>query len=85
MTTQFSVRLPLEQKEFLDSLAEATNSTRNHVISSAVAKMMDNYQFVLNKIEQGDADYEAGLIVTMDEAELRIQTIIDQAHKRKVK
>jgi predicted transcriptional regulator len=85
MSSQFSVRLPDEQKEFLDSLAEATSSTRNHVISAAVAKMMDNYKFVLKKIEEGDADYEAGRIVSMEEAERRTQAIIDNAMKRKAR
>jgi predicted transcriptional regulator len=82
-STQFSVRLPDAQKEFLDTLANATDRSRNHLISAAVSKMMENYQFVLAKIEQGDADYEAGRIVSMDDAERRTQAVIDQAKHRK--
>jgi predicted transcriptional regulator len=85
MSSQFSVRLPDHQKNFLDSLAEATNSTRNHVIGAAVAKMMDNYQFVLAKLAEGDADYKSGRVVSMEEAERRTQAIIDQISKRKKK
>jgi predicted transcriptional regulator len=82
-STQFSVRLPDEQKEFLDSLASAKDRSRNHLISAAVSKMMENYKFVLMKIDEGDADYEAGRVISMEEAERRTQAVIDQAKQRK--
>jgi predicted transcriptional regulator len=81
-STQFSVRLPDEQKDFLDALADATDRTRNQLISSAVGKMKENYEFVLAKIAEGDADYKAGRIVSMSEAEQRTQAIIDKALKK---
>ncbi len=79
MADAFSIRLPDEQKVFLEKLAEATDRSRNSLISAAVGRMMDSYQFVLEKVEQGDADYAAGRVVSMDEVEKRTQSIIDHA------
>ncbi len=83
MSEAFSIRLPEEQKVFLEKLAEATDRSRNSIISTAVGRMMDSYQFVLEKVEQGDADYAAGRVVSMDEVEKRTQSIIDRAMQKK--
>lgn len=83
MADAFSIRLPDEQKVFLEKLAEATDRSRNSLISAAVGRMMDSYQFVLEKVEQGDADYAAGRVVSMDEVEKRTQSIIDHAMQKK--
>jgi predicted transcriptional regulator len=80
-STQFSIRLPDEQKEFLDNLADATDRTRNQIISSAVGKLMENYAYVLEKIEQGEADVAAGRVFDTGEVERRTQAIIDQYSK----
>lgn len=83
MADAFSIRLPEEQKIILEKLAEATDRSRNSLISAAVGRMMDSYQFVLKKVEQGDADYAAGRVVSMDEVEKRTQSIIDHAMQKK--
>lgn len=83
MSEAFSIRLPEEQKLFLERLAEATDRSRNSLISNAIGRMMDNYQFVLEKVEQGDADFAAGRIVSMEEVEQRTQSIIDRAMQKK--
>jgi predicted transcriptional regulator len=77
-STQFSVRLPDHQKEFLDSLAEASDRTRNQLIVSAVGKMIENYQFVLEKVERGEADLAAGRVFTTDEVAKRTQAVLDR-------
>ena len=83
MADAFSIRLPEEQKIILEKLAEATDRSRNSLISAAVGRMMDSYQFVLKKVEQGDDDYAAGRVVSMDEVEKRTQSIIDHAMQKK--
>lgn len=83
MSEAFSIRLPEDQKKFLENLAKATDRSRNSLISTAVGRMMENYKFVLEKVEQGDADYAAGQIVSMDEVEKRTQLIIDRAIQKK--
>ena len=79
MSEAFSIRLPEEQKEFLDQLSKSTDRSRNNIISGAVAKLMENHQFVLDKIAAGDADYAAGRVVSMEDVEKRSQTAIDRA------
>ncbi len=81
-STQFSVRLPDDQKDFLDTLADATDRTRNQLISSAVGKMKENYEFVLAKIEAGDEDFAKGRTVSMSEAERRTQLVIDRVRTK---
>jgi predicted transcriptional regulator len=78
----FSVRIPKAQRVFLDKMAKATDRTRNHIISSAVGKMMENYQFVLAKVEQGEADRRAGRVFDIAEVERRSQAVIDRAKHR---
>ena len=79
MTDTFSIRLPQEQKAFLDNLSKSTDRSRNNIISGAVAKLMENHQFVLDKIASGDADYAAGRVVSMEDVEKRSQAAVDRA------
>ncbi len=79
MSDTFSVRIPKSQRAFLDKMAKATDRTRNHIISSAVGQMIDNYTFVMAKIEEGEADLKAGRLVSMADAERRSQAVIDKA------
>ena len=79
MSDIFSVRIPKSQRTFLDKMAKATDRTRNHIISSAVGKMMENYSFVMAKIEEGEADLKAGRTLSMAEVERRSQAVIDKA------
>jgi predicted transcriptional regulator len=81
-TTQFSIRLPNEQKVFLDNLAATTDRSRNQLVATAISKMMENYKFVTDMIERSDADLAAGRVVSMDEAERRAQIVIDKAFAR---
>jgi len=79
MSDTFSVRIPKSQRAFLDKMAKATDRTRNHIISSAVGKMIENYNFVMSKIEAGEADLNAGRVVSMAEVERRTQAVIDKS------
>ncbi len=83
MSDTFSVRIPKSQRAFLDKMAKATDRTRNHIISSAVGKMIDNYGFVMAKIEEGEADLKAGRVVSLSEVERRSQAVIDKAKAHK--
>lgn len=81
-TDTFSVRLPQKQARFLDKLAKATDRSRNNVISSAVARMMENHEYVARLVAEGDADFEAGRIVEHDDVIKRTQAVIDSAGKK---
>jgi predicted transcriptional regulator len=83
MSDTFSVRLPAEQTAFLDKIAKETDRSRNKIISGAIARMMDNYEYVTRLVEEADADIAAGRLVSNEEAMRRSQAVIDRAEARK--
>ena len=83
MSKAFSIRLAREHKAFLKKLAEATDRSRNNIISVAVGRMMESYRVVLEKVEAGDADYTAGHVASLEDVEVRTQAIIDRALLKK--
>jgi predicted transcriptional regulator len=83
MSDTFSVRLPVEQTAFLDKMAKETDRSRNKIISGAIARMMDNYEYVTRLVEDADADIAAGRVVSNEEAMRRTQAVIDRAEVRK--
>jgi predicted transcriptional regulator len=83
MSDTFSVRLPAEQTAFLDKMAKETDRSRNKIISGAIARMMDNYEYVTRLVEEADADIAAGRLVSNEEAMRRSQAVIDRAEARK--
>jgi predicted transcriptional regulator len=81
MSDTFSVRLPKDQTRFLDKMAKTTDRSRNKIISSAIARMMENYAHVTRLVEESDADIAAGRLVTNDDVMQRAQEIIVRARK----
>jgi predicted transcriptional regulator len=60
-------------------MAKATDRSRNKIISGAVARMMENYEYVTRLVEEADADIAAGRIVSNEEAMRRTQAVIDRS------
>jgi predicted transcriptional regulator len=81
-TDTFSIRLPRGQARFLDKLAKATDRSRNNVISSAIARMMENHEYVARLVAQGDADFDAGRIVEHEDVIRRTEAVVDRAGKK---
>jgi predicted transcriptional regulator len=79
MGDTFSIRLSSEQTQFLDKMAKATDRSRNKIISGAVARMMENYEYITRLVEEADADIAAGRIVSNEEAMRRTQAVIDRS------
>jgi predicted transcriptional regulator len=79
MGDTFSIRLSSEQTQFLDKMAKATDRSRNKIISGAVARMMENYEYVTRLVEEADADIAAGRVVSNEEAMRRTQAVIDRS------
>jgi predicted transcriptional regulator len=85
MSDTFSVRLPPEQTKFLDKMAKATDRSRNKIISSAVARMMENYEYVARLVEEADADIAAGRVVSNEVVMQQAQAVIDRAEEHHAK
>ena len=56
MSDTFSVRLPAEQTRFLDKMAKDTDRSRNKIISGAVARMMENYEYVTRLVSRASGN-----------------------------
>jgi predicted transcriptional regulator len=82
MSDTFSVRLPAEQTQFLDKMAKATDRSRNKIISGAVARMMENYEYVARLVEEGDRDFAEGRTVSHEEVVRRTQAVLDRVGKK---
>jgi predicted transcriptional regulator len=83
MSDTFSVRLPAEQTKFLDKMAKATDRSRNKIISGAVARMMENYEYVERLVEEADADMAAGRVVSHEEAMRRADAVIERTERKR--
>jgi predicted transcriptional regulator len=84
MSDTFSVRLPTEQTRFLDRMAKETDRSRNKLISSAVGRMMDHYDYVARLVDEADAEIAAGKVVSNDDVSKSAQAIIDRAVQKKL-
>ena len=73
MSDTFSVRLPEEQTRFLDKLARETDRSRNKLISDAVGRMQENYEFVMQRLAEGDKDFAEGRILSHEEVVRRTE------------
>lgn len=87
MCDTFSIQIPGEQTQFLDKIAKETDRSRHRIISGAVARMMENYEYVSRLIIEADADANiaAGRVVSNEEAMRRTQAVIDRAVLHKAK
>lgn len=85
MSDTFSVRLPAEQTRFLDKMAKDTDRSRNKIISGAVARMMENYEYVARIVAEADADIAAGRVISHEEAMKRADAVIAKAESKRTK
>jgi predicted transcriptional regulator len=76
MSDTFSVRLPEEQAKFLDKLAQETDRSRNKIISDAVGRMQQNYEFVMQRLAEGDEDFAQGRILSHEEVVRRTESTL---------
>ncbi len=83
MRDAFSIQLPAEQVRFLDKLAKDTAKSRNQIISNAVALMMKNYEYVARLVEEADADFAAGRVISHEEVMKHSQAIVDRTVGRR--
>lgn len=76
MSDTFSVRLPAEQARFLEKLSRETDRSRNKLISDAVGRMQQNYEFVMRRLAEGDKDFAEGRILSHEEVVRRTEVTL---------
>jgi predicted transcriptional regulator len=78
-TTTMTIRLPEEVKDKLGRLAHATRRTPSFLAGEAIAAYVAREAEIVEGIEQGLDDLEAGHLVDHDEAMARIVSSIGKA------
>lgn len=76
-STTMTVRLPEATKERLGRLAERTRRSRSFLAGEAIADYVERELAIIEGIERGIADMEAGRVVPHDEAMARIRGAIE--------
>ena len=78
-STTMTVRLPEATKERLGRLAERTRRSRSFLAGEAIADYVERELAIIEGIERGVADMEAGRVVPQDEAMARIREAVGRA------
>ena len=81
-STTLTVRLPPDLKEQLTMLAKRTQRTKSFLAGEAIASYVAREIAIVEGIEQGLRDAEAGRTVPHEEAKCRINEVIESAKSR---
>jgi predicted transcriptional regulator len=83
MSDSAILTLPLssELKERLGSLAQQTNRTRSILAGEAIADYVDRELRILEGVQRGSDDMQAGRVVPHDNAMWRVCRTIEKASK----
>ena len=81
-STTLTVRLPPDLKEQLAMLAKRTQRTKSFLAGEAIASYVAREIAIVEGIEQGLRDADAGRVVPHEEAKRRINEVIESAKSR---
>ncbi|MEG5032874.1 CopG family transcriptional regulator [Microcoleus sp. AT3-D2] len=65
----FTFLLDSEKKEALKAIASVTDRDLTYVLNEAIASYLENYQWLLDEINKGVAEAEAGDFASDDEVQ----------------
>lgn len=77
MSTTMSIRLSSETKDQLSLLATATRRSKSFLAAEAVAAYVMRERGIIEGINRGVADMEAGRVVSHDAAMAEVDSMID--------
>ena len=83
-SSTMTIRLSSEVKEKLERLAQDTRRSRSFLAGEAVGAYVERELDIIDGIQRGLADMDAGRFMPHDLAMAEIQTIIDVARGRDV-
>ena len=84
MSTTMTIRVPPEVKEKLTRLAAGTRRSKSYLAAEAVSAYVERELAIIEGIQTGLADVDAGLVVPHDEAMAEIYATVDAAQGGKV-
>jgi predicted transcriptional regulator len=82
-STTMTIRVRPDGKEKLDRIATGTRRSKSFLAGEAVAAYVDRELEIIEGIERGMADAEAGRVVPHDEAMAEIYALIDAAEAKR--
>jgi predicted transcriptional regulator len=80
-TANFSIRLPQETKDKIDTLARAMGRPRNYLIAEAIERYIQEESWQIAEIQAGIAEDDAGLGVPHEEVMRDAYEVIRQAEE----
>ena len=78
-STTMTIRLDPQVKEKLGRLAEGTKRSKSFLAGEAVGAYVDRELAIIDGIQRGLADMEAGRVVPHEDAMAELQAVIDAA------
>jgi predicted transcriptional regulator len=78
-----TIRLDGEVKRKLERLSESSSRSKSYLAAEAVAAYVDRELEIVEGIERGLADADAGRVVPHEEAMARIDAVIEAAEQRR--
>jgi predicted transcriptional regulator len=82
-STTMTIRVPADLKEKLDRLADGTRRSRSYLAAEAVSAYVERELAIIEGVQRGLADVEAGRVTPHDEAMDQVDTLIAGARNRK--
>ncbi len=84
-STTMTIRVPLEVSDKLSRLAKGTDRSRSYLAAAAVSAYVDRELEIIEGIQQGLADVEAGRVVLHEQVVAEAEAIIAEAREARAK
>ncbi|MDB5676278.1 MAG: CopG family transcriptional regulator [Sphingomonas bacterium] len=82
-STTMTIRVPADLKAKLDRLADGTRRSRSYLAAEAVSAYVERELAIIEGVQRGLADVEAGRVTPHDEAMDRVDALIAGARNPK--
>lgn len=84
-STTMTIRVPIEVSDKLSRLAKGTDRSRSYLAAAALSAYVDRELEIIEGIQQGLADVEAGRFVPHEQVVADAEAIIAQAREARAK
>jgi len=84
-STTMTIRVPIEVSNKLSRLAKGTDRSRSYLAAAALSAYVDRELEIIEGIQQGLADVEAGRVVPHEQVVAEAEAIIAQAREARAK
>jgi predicted transcriptional regulator len=75
----FTVRIPTEVRDLLESLSESTNRSKNYLAREAITRYVETEAEIIEGIKTGLRDLDEGRVITHADAMKKLRATISKA------